>query len=141
MPHYCSGAVVVSYAGGPTTLDGLKGKTVGAQVSSIYPNFLAKIPGIKEVKSYPTDLDALQALIGKKVDATVTDQFVVMEAMKKTPGLNSGNLINPERNASAVAKGNQALHDALEKSLQTLMKNGFYKKLSQKYFARDIRCK
>ena len=140
-PHYCSGGIIVSKEGGPKTLVDLKGHRVGAQVGSVYPRFLEKQEGVRTL-TYPKDVDAFQSLKNGKVDAIVTDRFFAEEASKADPGfkVSFGNLVNPERNAMAVAKGNSSLREALNTTLRVLMRDGTYAKLSQRYFQRDIRC-
>jgi polar amino acid transport system substrate-binding protein len=142
-PHYCSGGVILAKKGGPQTLHDLTGKTVAAQVSSIYPKFLEKTGGISSIKELPKDTDCIQALLTGRVDAVVTDRFVAVTALKANPGagLQFGKFINPEHNAMAVARGNTSLKKAVDQALAELMKDGTYARLSQQYFGEDIRCK
>ena len=140
-PHYCSGGMIVTLKAGPKTLKELKGKKVAVQVSSIYPKFLETHAEAKEVKTYPTDPDSIQALLTHKVDAALTDRFLVKQMSASHPELQMGEIANPEKNAMAVKKGNAELHQALQNALNSIFKDGTYKKLSQNYFHEDIRCK
>ena len=142
-PHYCSGAVIVSAGGRIRSLRDLEGKIAAAQVSSIYPAFLAKVPGIKEIKTLPKDADTIQAVALGRADAAVTDRFAAFEILKaqKNTKLGLGDVINPEKNAMAASKGNKSLRDAVENALLELMRNGTYEKISRKYFGEDIRCR
>jgi polar amino acid transport system substrate-binding protein len=140
-PHFCSSGIIVSLQHGPKSLSELKGKKIGAQVSSIYPKFAeTRIPG-SEVRSYPTDPDVVQALLNHKIDAALTDRFLVRQMTKAHPELQSGDPVNPEQNGIAVQKENAALVTELNAALAAIQRDGTYEKLSRKYFDEDIRCK
>lgn len=142
-PHYCSGAVILAHAGGPKTKNDLRGKTVSAQIGTIYVPMLEKIPGIGKVKTFQKDSDSLQALAAGKTDAMVVDRFAALELMKANPKakLQIGDSVSQERVGMAVKKGNQALVAQLNQGLATVLKDGTYAKLSKKYFDMDVRCK
>ena len=140
-PHYCTGGVILTKTTKPERQ--LAGKVVAAGVGTSYAQYLEKVTGIKEVKTYPKDLDGIQALLAGKVDALMTDKFVVLELKKegKIPGLQYTEIVSPERIAIAVHKGEPALVAAVNKGLAKVMADGTYAKLSQKYFGEDVRCK
>ena len=143
-PHYCTGGVIVSRKGGPRTAKDLPGKVVGVQVGTTYMEAAQKIPGIKEVRTYQRDPDALQDLLAGRIDAWITDRFVAKEAIKERKLENTlqvGELVFQERVAMAVAKGNKGLLDALNRALAELMQDGTYARISQKWFGEDVRCK
>ncbi|KGQ22049.1 ABC transporter substrate-binding protein [Thermus filiformis] len=143
-PHYCTGGIIVSRKGGPKTAQDLAGKVVGVQVGTTYMEAAQKLPGVKEVRTYQKDPDALQDLLAGRLDAWVTDRFVAKEAIKerKLEGtLQLGELLFQEKVAMAVAKGNKTLLSALNQALADLMKDGTYAKISQKWFGEDVRCR
>ena len=143
-PHYCTGGIVVSKKGGPKTARDLEGKVVGVQVGTTYMEAAQKIPGLKEVRTYQKDPDALQDLLAGRLDAWVTDRFVAKEAIKERKlesTLQLGELLFREKVAMAVAKGNKTLLAALNQALAALMKDGAYAKISQKWFGEDVRCR
>ncbi|MEZ4813970.1 MAG: ABC transporter substrate-binding protein [Bdellovibrionota bacterium] len=142
-PHYCTGGIIISNAGGPKTAADLKGKVVAVQVGTTYLTNVQKIPGIKEVKTYPKDTDALQNLMSKRVDAWVTDKFVALEAVKSNEKLHLqlGDMVFQEKIAMAVAKGNTELKNKVNTALNDLVKDGTYLKISKKYFNDDVSCK
>lgn len=143
-PHYCTGGIIVSKKGGPKTAKDLEGKVVGVQVGTTYMEAAQKIPGLKEVRTYQKDPDALQDLLAGRLDAWITDRFVAKEAIKerKLEGtLQLGELLFQEKVAMAVAKGNKTLLAALNQALAALMKDGTYAKISQKWFGEDVRCR
>lgn len=142
-PHYCSGGVIVSKAGGPLKIADLKGKTVAVQLGTTYSASVQKLPGLGSVKTYPTNNDGLQALAAGRVDAFVTDRFVAIEARKTLPKakLQIGEMLFQEKIGIAVKKGNTTLVSAINAGLKKIQSDGTYNKISQKYFGEDIRCK
>lgn len=141
-PHYCTGGVIVSKAGGPKTFAEIKDKRVVVQVGTTYLGWLEK-SGLKSAKTFPKDTDCLQNLLMGRADVWVTDKFVALDAIKANPKaqLVLGEMIFEEKIAMAVSKGNTQLRDALNGALSNVLADGRYKTLSEKYFALDIRCK
>ncbi|MDQ7988465.1 MAG: ABC transporter substrate-binding protein [Candidatus Dactylopiibacterium sp.] len=141
-PHYCSGGQIFAKADGPLKVADLKGKTVGVQLATSYADSVKKIGALKEVKTYPKDTDALQALIGNRIDAWVTDRFVGKSALEKNAaaGLKAGEMVFVERIAMIHKKGNAELDAQLNKALAEIKADGTLKAISQKYFQEDISC-
>ena len=141
-PHYCSGGLVVAMDPAIRSAKDLAGKVVAVQTGTSYLENVQKIASIKDMKNFPTDVDARSALVSKRVDAWVTDRFVAKEVAAKNPtaGFKLGELVFVEKVASAVAKGNTGLADAWSKALAETMADGSYKAVSQKYFGEDVRC-
>ncbi len=142
-PHYCSGGVIVSRDPAIRSAATLAGKTVAVQTGTTYLKNVEKVPGIKAVKNFPQDTDARSALVSGRVDAWVSDRFVVKTAIETSPkaGLKSGEFLYVEKIASAVNKGNLPLAAAIDKALAELMADGTYNALSEKYLKEDVRCK
>ena len=113
------------------------------QTGTTYMENLKKVPGVKEVKNFPQDTDARSALISGRVDAWISDRFVVKTVLDNNPntGLKTGGYLFVERIASAVKKGNAPLAAAIDKALADVMADGTYKTISEKYMKDDIRCK
>lgn len=141
-PHYCTGGVIVSKEGKVKTAADLAGKTVAVQTGTSYLSNVEKVPGLKGMKNYPKDPEAMAALAAGRVDAWVTDKFVAKESLRKTgkADLRIGDFLFVERVAPAVAKGNTALAAEVGKALAALQADGTYAKISQKYFQEDVRC-
>jgi len=142
-PYYCTGNLIVAKPGGPKTLADLKGKVVGVQVGTTYYDFIVQNnPGVKDIKTFPTNPAALEALLSGRVDAWITDQFTALEVLKKRGvKLQLSDLLNKEEIGIAVAKGNRGLLSALNNALDTILQNGTYERISLKWFGKDIRCK
>lgn len=142
-PHYCSGGQVVAMDAAIKTGADLAGKVVAVQTGTTYLESVKKLPGIKEVKNFPKDTDARSALVSGRVDAWVTDRFVVKQAFASAPnaGLKAGDMVFIEQIAAAVAKGNTTLAAGYNKALAEVMADGSYAALSARYFGEDVRCK
>ena len=142
-PHYCSGGVIVAKDPKIHGPKDLAGKVVAVQTGTTYLENVQKLPGLKEVKNFPKDTDARSALINGRVDAWVSDRFVVKSALEQDPGagLKMGEFVFIEKIASAVKKGNASLAQAIDKALAEVMADGTYEKLSKKYTGEDIRCR
>lgn len=141
-PHYCTGGAIVSRVGGPKTAADLKGKTVAVQVGTTYLDNVRKVPGVKDVKTFPKDTDAQAALMAGRVDAWVGDKFTGLDLVKAQKGkLVAGSLLFNERIGMAVKKGNAGLLKELNAALAKSQSDGTYAKLSGQYFGTDVRCR
>ena len=141
-PHYCSGGLIVSRPGGPKTAADLKGKTVATQVGTTYVDQIKKVTGEKNLRVYPNNANALQALMSGRVDAMVNEKFYSLEALKLNgKKLQQGEMLFQEKLGMAVAKGNKTLLGAVNASLKTVQANGTYAKISKSYFGQDVRCR
>ena len=143
LPHYCSGGQIVSMTPAIAKAGDLAGKTVAVQTGTTYLEHVKKVPGVKEVKNFPTDEAARNALASKRVDAWVTDRFVAKEMLAKNPkaGFKAGDMLFIEQVASAVSKGNQGLAEAWNKALKEAIADGSIAAISKKYFQEDVTCK
>ena len=142
-PEYCSGGVIVSRDPAIHNAPKLAGKTVAVQTGTTYLKNVLLVPGVKEVKNFPQDTDARSALLNGRVDAWVSDRFVVKAAIEAQPkaGLKAGDFLYVEKIASAVKKGNLPLATAIDKAIADVMADGTYKAISEKYLKEDVRCK
>lgn len=121
----------------------LAGKTVGVQLATSYFDNAKKIPGVQEVKTYKADPEAFSALKSKKVDAWISDKWLIKSTLEKNAdsGIVVGEQVFVERVSMILRKNNKELKDQLNKALEEVMKNGTYQTLSQKYFKTDISCR
>jgi polar amino acid transport system substrate-binding protein len=141
-PYYCSGGVIVSKDAAIHTVASLNGKTIAVQTGSTYMENVQKLQGVKEVKNFPRDTDARSALLNGRVDAWVSDRFVVKAALETSPsaGLKAGDYVFVEKIAVALKKGNVTLAAAVDKALADVLADGTYKAISEKFMKEDIRC-
>jgi len=104
-PHYCSGGMIIAMDPAIRSAKDLAGKVVAVQTGTSYLENVQKVAAIKEMKNFPTDVDARSALNSRRVDAWVTDRFVAKQALDANPnaGMKIGDFLFIERIASAVA--------------------------------------
>lgn len=142
-PHYCTGGLIATRQGGPTTVAAMKDKTIGVQLATSYYDEAKKIPGVKDIKTFKSDPEAFLALKSKRVDAWISDRFLVKETLSKNKnsGVITGDLVFSERVSMITQKGNSSLIAEWNKGLKAIMDNGTYDKLSKKYFGENIACK
>lgn len=123
--------------------DALKGKTVGAQASttqSIYAEDHYAKAGA-DVKLYPTQDEAMADLTNGRLDAVVSDKFVLVDWMKTT-GQDCCKLIGDLKGTEsltgiAVRKGDP-LREKLNAAIDAIVSDGTYAKINAKYFDFDI---
>jgi polar amino acid transport system substrate-binding protein len=141
-PYVCSGAAIVAKDGGARTVADLAGKIVGVQVGTTYLTAVNKVPGVKEVKTFPKDTDALQNLLAGRTEVWVSDKLTALTAAEKAPEakLQIGDLLYEERYGMAFKKGNDGLRGAVDQALAGMLAGEGYGAISDHYFKQDIRC-
>ncbi|MEJ6001259.1 ABC transporter substrate-binding protein [Paucibacter soli] len=142
-PHYCTGGQIAAHKGGPLTVAGLSGKLVGVQLGTSYLDNAKKIAGIQEVKTYKADPEAFSALKANKVDAWISDKWLIKSTLEKNPeaGIVAGEQVFVEKVSMIMRKNNSELKEQLNRALAEVVKSGTYQSLSQKYFKTDISCR
>lgn len=113
--------------------------TVGVASGTSYEKYLADEGITKQVKTFESDITALQDAETGRLDGALTDRLVGQFQIEKA-GLNlqlCGEPLYLETQAPAVAKGNPLLGE-VNKALETIIDNGTYGEISKKYFGEDI---
>jgi len=143
LPHYCTGAQIVSMTPEISKATDLAGKIVAAQKDTTYVAAAQKVPGVKQINELASSTAARNALIARSADAWVTDYFIAweMQSQAEMLGFHLGDVLFVEQIAAAFALGNQPLADAWNKALREVMQDGTVVAISHKYFKQDIRCK
>jgi octopine/nopaline transport system substrate-binding protein len=124
----------------------LKGKTIGVQGSTIHANFADKYyKGTAEIREYKTteahDLD----LAAGRIDAVLADATNIMGTLEK-PEFKDYALVGPSITGGLLGDGvgvglrkdDQELKKAFNEAIQSAVKDGTVKKLSEKWFKVDI---
>lgn len=135
---------IVDKKGGITkvTPEALKGKTIGAQGSTIHSNYLEDIYKGSTIKLYKTQDDANADLAAGRLDAILADSAVLLEWLKTKDGACCG-FTGPGFNdpkyfgtgaGIAVRKGEGKLVASFNKAIKAILANGTYKKINDKYF-------
>ncbi|KRA00071.1 amino acid ABC transporter [Mesorhizobium sp. Root157] len=123
----------------------MAGKTVGAQASTtqaIYAeDFYAKAGA--DVKLYPTQEEAVQDLVNGRLDAVISDKFVLADWLKNAADgaccKMIGDVSGTETETGiAVRLDDNALREKLNAAIDAIVANGTYKTIQAKYFDFDI---
>jgi polar amino acid transport system substrate-binding protein len=122
----------------------LAGKIVGAQASTTQADFAQDVYGKAgaEAKLYPTQEEAVADLMNGRLDAVLSDKFVLMDWMKKSSDgccKMVGDAKGTETEAGiAVRQEDNALREKLNAAIDAIVADGTYKKIQAKYFDFDI---
>lgn len=140
-PIYCTDGVLVSKKGGPKTAAEMKGKAVAVPVGTDYYAHALQIPGIGEVKTLPSETDALGAVLAGRADAWISDDSIAERAVKAHPELQLGAALFSTHVAWMAAPQNKALRDAVDSDIKNALSDGSYLASLKKHVGKDIRCK
>ncbi|AWM86151.1 transporter substrate-binding domain-containing protein [Microvirga sp. 17 mud 1-3] len=124
----------------------IKGKTIGVQGSTIHANFADKyLKGTAEIREYKTteahDLD----LAAGRIDAVLADATAILGTLEK-PEFKDYVLVGPSISGGILGagvgvglrKGDDELKKSFNDAIQSAVKDGTVKKLSEKWFKIDI---
>lgn len=125
-----------------TSPAGLKGKTLGAQSSTTHSSYLEDNYKDSTVKLYATQDEANADLEAGRLDAVLADSVVILDWLGSDAGScceHVGETHNDPKwfgqgAGMAVRKGEEDLKDKLNTALATILENGTYKKINDKYF-------
>ena len=116
------------------TVEDLRGKKVATQIGTTQDAFVDELEGVENVK-LKTGPETIVHLASKKVDAALLDSSAAKKIVQNNKGVRI--LANVELDKSelgiAVSKKNTQLLKDLNKALTELKKEGFIKKIYQKY--------
>jgi polar amino acid transport system substrate-binding protein len=119
-----------------TNLDGLQGKTIGAQRGTTGADLAATVPGAT-VKQYELIDDAFNALAQGRVDGVVNDFAISAYAAAQKPQLKVVQRVPTHEGYGLVfPKGNPALRDAFNAGLAKVKADGTYDAIYMKWFGR-----
>lgn len=136
-PYYYSGAqIFVRPDSKVETLEDLEGLEIGLSKGSTYTEYAEQVTD--NVKTYDSDVVALQALEKGHHDAVITDFLTGKEAMVSGLDIVDKEMIERSEQAVAVGKDHPELLDAVNDALETLREDGTLTELSEKYFEADI---
>ena len=129
------------------TPEGLKGKRVGVQRTTVHDRYASASLKGAEVVRYSKQDEVFVDLVSGRLDATLVDTVAGDQGFLKTPkdmgfafkgrvyddpaffGVGAG---------IAVGQGDKALQDALNAALAAMRADGSYKKINDKYFDFDV---
>jgi polar amino acid transport system substrate-binding protein len=142
-------AIAVAKGSGiAATPEGLKGKIVGVQVSTIHADYAAKYfgPTAAEVKIYQTQDEANQDLAAGRVDAVLADSLVMSDFTKTDAGKAcceiAGNVADdPAILGKGVGVGmrkGDPMKETFNAAIAAVRASGKYDEISKKYFDFDV---
>ncbi|WP_105371422.1 transporter substrate-binding domain-containing protein [Neorhizobium huautlense] len=130
------------------TPDGLKGKIIGVQVSTVHQEYANKYfaAGATEIKEYQTQDEANQDLAAGRLDAVQADAIALDAFLASDAGKCcdlKGNVKDDPAILGAgvgvgLRKGETELKTKINAAIKAIRANGTYDKFSKKYFDFDI---
>lgn len=146
IPYVSSEAVLIVRDDNTTihSFADLKGKTSANTISSNFGQ-LAEQHGAHVVPVQGFN-DAIALLTSGRVDATVNDYLSYLDFKKQRPEAKVKVVAHDDssafaRSAVLMRKDQPALKAAIDKAIQTIIKDGTYKKISDRYFGEDLSSK
>jgi polar amino acid transport system substrate-binding protein len=121
------------------SLDDLKGKTISVNKGSAYDKWLADNAarlGFKH-ESYPTNTDAVQAVMSGRADATLGGNTVSAFAALRNPGKLQLTTLKIDQGlvwAAVFRKDDAKMRNAVDEAIECLKLNGTIAQLAEKWF-------
>lgn len=139
--YYLSGAQAFVAEGSdctdPTALDS---PSVGVATGTTYQEFLAGEDWPGEVRSFSSDVTALDDTEAGRLDMGITERLVglyqIQEAQRALEPC--GDPLYTEEPAFAVKQGNTALRQDLDEALDAIIADGTYAEISDRWFGTDV---
>jgi polar amino acid transport system substrate-binding protein len=131
------------------TAEGLAGKTLGVQVSTVHQAYATKhfAPAGVEIKEYQTQDEANQDLSAGRLDAVQADAIALDAFLNSDQGkeccdykgdvAQDVDVLGPGVGVG-LRKGEAELKDKINAAIKTIRENGTYDAFSKKYFDFDI---
>lgn len=140
---------VAKGSGLQSTPDGLKGKIIGVQVSTIHEAYAKKHfgPTAAEIKIYQTQDEANADLAAGRIDATQADSLALQAFVDSEQGKACCELTAPVADDKevlgqgvgiGVRKEDTELRDKFSAAIKAIRDSGKYDEISKKYFNFDI---
>ena len=148
--YYNTPSVIATAKGSGITpdADGLKGKIIGVQVSTIHQDYVTTHFGdvAAEIKEYQTQDEANQDLVAGRVDAIMADSLA-LDAFVKSDAGGCCEIVGAVADDPAILgagvgiglrKGDDALKEKFNAAIAAVRENGTYAEFSKNYFDFDI---
>lgn len=139
-PYYYSGGAIFVREGNTEiqSAEDLEGAKIGVVGQSTYDTAAQEFTD--DIQIYSSDVVALQDLtVEGRLDAVITADVVGFEAQNE--GLEVEMVGDPlwvEQPSIAVRQEDEALLQAIDEALDTIIENGTYDEISQKWFGRNL---
>jgi polar amino acid transport system substrate-binding protein len=142
IPYFVSGELILVQGGSKITkyqdLAGKKVATIRGSVGDIAIREM--VPTAERIK-FERNLEALQALKKRRVEAFVQDYVLLYNLVQKNPGLRIAGLepFRPAPYGLGVRKGDKEWLDFINSTLEKMEKTGEYEKLLEKWFGMEAK--
>jgi arginine/ornithine transport system substrate-binding protein len=147
--YYITPARLIAKSGAGLTLtpEGLKGKKIGVQRTTIHDRFATATFKASQIVRYTKQDEVFLDLKAGRVDLSLVDSVAGDVGFLKTAAGKGYEFIGPlytdptffgEGAGIAVRKGDEALRKALNAAIAQLRADGGYKKIQDKYFDFDV---
>jgi polar amino acid transport system substrate-binding protein len=146
--YYNTPTVIVAAKGSgiTPTAEGLAGKILGVQVSTVHQDYAQTHFAGAEIKLYQTQDEANQDLVAGRIDATQADSIALDDFLKSDTGAcceNVGAVADDQAILGlgvgvGVRKGDDALKAKFNAGIAKIIADGTYDKVSAPYFASSI---
>lgn len=140
-PYYYDGAqFFVLSESEVTSLDALVDGTVGAVTGTTFHDMLKEKENVADIMQFESDVDNFMALEQGRMDGLVTGIFVGLQAPEKydVDIVPAGEMLYAEEIGIAVRKDDAMLLEKLNEALSTIIENGTYKEISEKWFGVNL---
>ncbi|PIF15029.1 octopine/nopaline transport system substrate-binding protein [Candidatus Pantoea floridensis] len=136
-------------AGMTKSIDALKakfkGKTIAVQVATIQADFLNKyLADVATIRTYQAGPETFADLLNGRVDAVMASRTNLNAYVKKhadtvnSTGYGFSGGVLGQGSAIAIQKNNPELKAALDSALNSMIKDGTLKQLSEKWFGENV---
>ncbi len=147
--YYNTPAVVVAAKGSgiTPTPEGLAGKIIGAQVSTIHEAYAKAHFTDAELKTYQTTDEGFQDLAAGRIDASQADSIAIDDFMATDAGKACCEIAGAVADDPAILgsgvgvglrKGDEALKEKFNAGIKKILEDGTYDEVGKKYFASSI---
>lgn len=122
-----------------------KGKTIAVQVATIQADFLNKyLADVATIRTYQAGPETFADLLNGRVDAVMASRTNLNAYVKKhadtvnSTGYGFSGGVLGQGSAIAIQKNNPELKAALDSALNSMIKDGTLKQLSEKWFGENV---
>ena len=150
-PYYNTPTVVAAAKGSGITAtpEGLAGKILGVQVSTVHEAYAQKhfAGTVAEIKVYQTQDEANQDLVAGRIDATQADSIALDAFLATEAGASCCENVGPVADDPAVLglgvgvglrKGDEAMRTRFNEAIAAIRADGTYDAVTARYFASSI---
>ncbi len=130
----------------PTPPEGLAGKVIGVQASTIHQTYAQTHFADAEIRVYQTQDEANQDLIAGRIDATQADSIAMADFVASDDGgcckilgaVANDEAILGKGVGAGVRKGEDDLREALNAGIAAILADGTHAEITSRYFTTSI---